>query len=153
MHGKLFLLESIYAGIDENNVYGRVDFAADLAGDFEFVVNLESWADSSNRARRALRLGVQLEGVKVSRVELRDGLEALNLKDASVAFGQTFEFKLPLDLLYAVPPKAVSSLDNATSKLRLRCSIWQNGLPLDALPVEGWMELQLLAEEEMMLVN
>jgi alpha-amylase/alpha-mannosidase (GH57 family) len=153
MHGKLFLLDSIYAGIDEMNVYGRVDFAADLAGDFEFVVNLESWADSSNRVRRSLRLSVQLEGVKVSRVELRDGLDALELKDVGVAFGQTFEFKLPLDLLYAVPPKAGSSLDNATSKLRLRCSIWQNGLPLDALPVEGWMELQLLAEEEMQLVN
>jgi hypothetical protein len=37
--------------------------------------------------------------------------------------------------------------------LRLRFSVWQNGLPLDALPVEGWMELQLLAEEEMALAN
>ena len=117
------------------------------------MVNLESWAEGSNRARRGLRLRVALEGVTISRIELRDGPDALDLTNVSVAFGQTFEFKLPLDLLYAVPPKAGSSLDNAASKLRLRCSIWQNGLPLDALPVEGWMELQLLAEEEMMLVN
>jgi alpha-amylase/alpha-mannosidase (GH57 family) len=153
MHGKLFLLDSIYAGIDEANVFGRIDLAAGLAGDFEFVVNLESWAEGSNRARRGLRLSVTVEGVTVSRIELRDGLEVLDLKNVSVAFGQTFEFKLPLDLLYAVPPKAGSSRDNAASKLRLRCSIWQNGLPIDALPVEGWMELQLLAEEEMTLVN
>jgi hypothetical protein len=31
----------------------------------------------------------------------------------------------------------------------LRFSIWQNKLPVDALPVEGWMELQLLPEEEL----
>jgi hypothetical protein len=33
--------------------------------------------------------------------------------------------------------------------LRLRFSLWQNGLPTDALPVEGWMELQLLREEDL----
>ena len=27
MHGKVFLLESVYAGIDEQNIYGRLDFA------------------------------------------------------------------------------------------------------------------------------
>src|SRR5947209_7602500 len=30
MHGKVFLLDSIYAGIDQQNVYGRVDFAGDI---------------------------------------------------------------------------------------------------------------------------
>jgi len=31
----------------------------------------------------------------------------------------------------------------------LRFSIWQNRLPLDALPPEGWIELQLLSENEL----
>src|SRR5207248_7152080 len=35
MHGKVFLLESIYAGIDEQNVYGRMDFAEQIP-DAEF---------------------------------------------------------------------------------------------------------------------
>ena len=153
MHGKLFLLDAIYAGIDENNVYGRIDLVADLAGEFEFVVNFESWAEASNRARRALRLSVEIDGGKISKIQLGDGPEAIDCKNVTVAFGQTFEFRVPLDLLYATPPKAGSSVDIAANKLRLRCSIWQNGLPLDALPVEGWMELQLLAEEEMQLVN
>src|SRR5215831_6942082 len=59
MHGKVFLLDSIYAGIDEKYVYGRVDFAELPApGKFEMVVNLESWAEHAMRARRALRLDV-----------------------------------------------------------------------------------------------
>jgi hypothetical protein len=37
----------------------------------------------------------------------------------------------------------------ATSKLKLRFSLWHNRLPVDALPVEGWIELQLLSEWEL----
>jgi hypothetical protein len=153
MHGKVFLLDSIYAGIDESNVYGRIDFADNPEGSFEVVVNIESWAEASNRARRALRLNVESGGAKIVRVRLADGLEELDTHQIGAATGGTFEFRLPLALLYAVPPKPGSADSVSASKLRLRFSVWQNGLPLDALPVEGWMELQLLAEEEMALAN
>jgi alpha-amylase/alpha-mannosidase (GH57 family) len=153
MHGKVFHLESIYAGIDESDVYGRIDFADRLEGIFEIVVNLESWADASNRARRALRLNVEIADARISWVKLADGLEELDTQQIRVAMGGTFQFRLPLALLYAVPPRPGSADSISTSRLRLRFSIWQNGLPLDALPVEGWMELRLLAEEEMALVN
>ena len=36
-----------------------------------------------------------------------------------------------------------------TSRLKLRFSLWQNRLPVDALPMEGWIELQLLSEWEL----
>ena len=36
-----------------------------------------------------------------------------------------------------------------TTRLRLRFSLWQNGLPADALPLEGWMELPLLHREDL----
>jgi len=36
-----------------------------------------------------------------------------------------------------------------TSRLRLRFSLWSNRLPVDALPVEGWIELQLVSEWEL----
>jgi alpha-amylase/alpha-mannosidase (GH57 family) len=153
MHGKVFLLDSIYAGIDESSVYGRVDFAEKPQVNFEIVVNLESWAEGANRARRALRLNVEIADARIIQVRLADGLETLDAQEIRVAMGGTFEFKLPLALLYAVPPKPGSADSISASKLRMRFSIWQNGLPLDALPVEGWMELQLLAEEEMELVN
>jgi len=40
-----------------------------------------------------------------------------------------------------------------TVRLRLRFSLWQNHLPVDALPVEGWMELELLTEEDLLAVS
>ncbi len=151
MHGKVFLLDSIYAGIDEQNVYGRIDFAEPISeGEFEIVVNLESWAENSSRPRRAFRLNIEVQQGRISNWRISDNHDVLATEGSAVALMRNFEFKLPLSLLYALPrgPSADSS-DPATTKLCLRFSIWQNRLPVDALPVEGWMELQLLPEEEL----
>ena len=155
MHGKVFLLDSIYAGIDQQNVYGRVDFADDIpAGNCEIVVNLESWADRSSRPRRVLRFNVQVTSSKISGWTISDNGDQLSSDGADVALGRNFEFKLPLALLYAQPPESTTdSSSPATTKIRLRFSIWQNRLPIDALPVEGWMELQLLPEEELLALS
>jgi hypothetical protein len=48
-----------------------------------------------------------------------------------------------------LPLDSADSSTPAATKIRLRFSVWQNKLPVDALPVEGWMELQLLPEEEL----
>jgi hypothetical protein len=170
MHGKVFLLDSIYAGIDETHVYGRMDFANQLPeGDFEIVVNLESWADNAPRPRRALRLNVEISSGKISTWKIGDNGDTLSNTDnanaeAAVALSRHFEFKLPLPLLYATPrqssangPSANERSGNepspAATKLRLRFSLWQNRLPVDALPVEGWMELLLLPEDELMALS
>jgi hypothetical protein len=47
-------------------------------------------------------------------------------------------------------PKAGGADVATASRLRLRFSIWQNRLPVDALPVEGWIELILASEAELM---
>jgi hypothetical protein len=39
------------------------------------------------------------------------------------------------------------------TRLRMRFSLWQNGLPADALPVEGWMELPLMSEEDLIAMQ
>jgi hypothetical protein len=155
MHGKVFLLDTIYAGIDETYVYGRMDFAERLAeSDFEIVVNLESWADSAPRPRRALRLHAEISGGKISSWKIGDNGDALPNTDAAVALARHFEFKLPLSLLYATPRESSANESSpAATRLRLRFSLWQNRLPVDALPVEGWMELLLLPEDELMSLS
>jgi alpha-amylase/alpha-mannosidase (GH57 family) len=152
MHGKVFLLDSIYAGINQHNVYGRVDFAAEIpAGDCEIVVNLESWADRSSRPRRGLRLNVQVKELKIVSWNISDNGEQVSRDGADVELGRNFEFKLPLAVLYAQPPESTSEPSSpAATKIRLRVSIWQNRLPMDALPLEGWIDLQLLPEHELM---
>jgi hypothetical protein len=75
-------------------------------------------------------------------------------EQVAVAVVRNFEFKLPLAWLLAVPvastPGASISESNAiANKLRLRFSLWQNALPIDALPEEGWMELPLLSQQDL----
>jgi hypothetical protein len=78
-------------------------------------------------------------------------------ESAKVALLRSFEFRLPLSSLLAKPVSgnhagAVTSTPAAiapTSRLKLRFSLWHNRLPVDALPVEGWIELQLLSEWEL----
>ena len=155
MHGKIFLLDSIYSGIDEKHVYGRMDFAEQIPpGDFEVVVNLESWADHATRPRRSLRLTAEIADGKISTWRISDNGDTFpENADAAVALGKNFEFKLPLALLYAVPTESsIAEPSPAATRLRLRFSLWQNRLPVDALPVEGWMELLLLPEDELMSV-
>ena len=151
MHGKVFLLDSIYAGIDEENVYGRMDFInAHPEGDFDAVVNLESWAENAPSPGRALRLEADVCEGKIAHLRVSENGDALDERAVGVALGRAFEFRLPLELLYAVAPQSSTSASPVARQIRLRFSIWQNRLPVDALPVEGWMELQLLPERDLM---
>jgi hypothetical protein len=152
MHGKVFLLDSIYAGIDEKNVYGRIDFAGGLPnGDFEVVVNVESWADNATRARRAVRLAAESVSGELSATTVSENGEPVSPEGVLTVLVRNFEFKLPLSLLYAAPLESAPSAGTpAAIKIRLRFSIWQNRLPVDALPVEGWLDLPLLPEMELM---
>jgi len=166
MHGKQFLLDSVHAGIDSTFVYGRLDFAGavpDMA--FDLVVNLESWASGEARPRRALRLDAKVQDGKMTGWNV-EGLEepsssspANDEESAKTAFLRNFEFRLPLSWLLARPLSSTSVPVTAdsktvaaiapTSRLRLRFSLWHNNLPVDALPVEGWIELHLLSEADL----
>jgi alpha-amylase/alpha-mannosidase (GH57 family) len=165
MHGKQFLMDEVFAGIDEKYVYGRLDFTGKVPEEkFEIVVNLESWAKHAAKPRRELRLGTEVDGGRVkswqvhqSKSKVLAGTEGAT-EGARVALGRNFEFRLPLTWLLAAPldvakvrgPKASDLL---TVRLRLRFSLWQNQLPVDALPVEGWIDLELLTEEDLLTLG
>ena len=183
MHGKQFLLDSVYAGIDSTHLYGRLDFKEKVPeADFELVVNVESWATGEPRPRRALRIEARAHERRLKDWKIENGVEgkvlasSVALEDSvKLALLRNFEFKLPLAWLLATPsapaperssdPKAgpaagqtpAQAMDRkaapsvaATSKLRLRFSLWQNRLPVDSLPLEGWIELQVVSEGELL---
>jgi hypothetical protein len=94
---------------------------------------------------------VQVKQSKIAGWNISDNGDQVSLDGAEVALARNFEFKLPLAVLYAQPPESTSdSSSPAATKIRLRVSIWQNRLPMDALPLEGWIDLQLLPEHELM---
>ena len=159
MHGKTFLMDAVYAGIDEANVYGRLDFAGEVPEtDLDLVVNLESWAEDGQRPRRTLRLDAILSGAELRnwQASVASGeLIASSDKpgEAKLALRRDFEFKVPLSWLLATPPSGDGGQKlsvPAATKLKLRFSLWQNRLPVDALPLEGWIELPLVSEAELM---
>ena len=56
-----------------------------------------------------------------------------------VAIGEIFEMRVPFELIGA----------QNGSRIRLRFAIWRDQLPADSLPVEGWIDLYALSEEEL----
>jgi alpha-amylase/alpha-mannosidase (GH57 family) len=165
MHGKQFLLDEVLAGIDEQYVYGRLDFVGKVPEDaFQIVVNLESWANHAAKPRRELRLDAATDAGRLQSWKVTEGKDKAiaTSKDsndqARVALGRNVEFRLPLTWLLAAPLdidkiRGPKSSDVLTVRLRLRFSLWQNNLPVDALPVEGWIELELLAEGDLLSVG
>lgn len=167
MHGKQFLLDSVYAGIDGISLYGRLDFKdAVPSEDFEIVVNVESWAPGEQRPRRTLRVYASATERMLQAWMIENGSAEKILASSTkpdehvkVALLRNFEFKLPLAWLLATPANSSSehtaeqmssAASAATNKLRLRFSLWQNRLPVDSLPLEGWIELQVVSEGELL---
>jgi alpha-amylase/alpha-mannosidase (GH57 family) len=163
MHGKQFLLDSLYAGIDEKFVYGRLDFNGKIPdAPFELVVNLELWAPGDLADKQAFRLESVVEQGRIARWEggipdnggMRVSTARADDKDGiKLALRRNYEFRVPLQWVGAEgAPKNVAQNRGSSehSRLRVRVSLWQNRLPLDALPLEGWLELPLLSEEELL---
>jgi len=154
MHGKQFLLDAVYAGLDADSVSGRLDFHHGIPdGAYRLVVNLEVWRDAedSKVSPESYRLTVDADGREVQRWALTNGKEHTTLanfpaadgnwstRGVEIALEQIFEMRVPFELIGA----------GDGSRLRLRFSIWREHLPVDSLPLEGWIDLYALAEEEL----
>ena len=145
MHGKQFVLDAVYAGIDESNLYGRLDFAGEVpGGKLEVVIHMEG-AKAGAGEPSDLRLDVTLDnravaGWKLGRGE--DGAQPVDEEAAAavlVRLRRVLEFQMPLNQIPAP----------SQGRVRLRFSLWREHLPIDALPLEGWIELDVLSDEEL----
>jgi hypothetical protein len=150
MHGKQFLLDAAYAGIDEENLYGRLDFHELPEESVQLVVNLEvhghvagsnsqpttiSWLLTAEIDHHVRRWELR-EAAQDSPVMKSDGQQEGNV---IVSLTRTFQFQLPIGPLRA----------GNGSALHLRFSLWRDGLPIDALPLEGAIIIPVIGEEEM----
>ncbi len=141
MHGKQFLMDAVYAGVDEQYVYGRLDFIGEVpAGELNLIVNLERPPHAGKKDGRELRLEIGIKDGAILSSKLTAGEEGTLRADLTqVRLLKVFEFKLKLYALNA----------NEGDQVRVRFSLWRDRLPIDALPVEGWIELRLAPEEEL----
>jgi hypothetical protein len=144
MHGRVFLLDTAHAGIDEENLYCRLDFTEPPTewnnGDLKLVLAIETHPPASPEEPIVHRLEAGLSGGQVGDVTFAQNGHAPASSAAVLARLDTlFECRVPLALLNA-PPR---------STLRIRFSLWRDRLPLDALPYEGAIEVRVVPENEM----
>jgi len=154
MHGKQFLLDAVYAGIDADSVSGRLDFYKGLPqGEYRIVVNFEVRRDASDRRAPldSYRLQVDMLDRNIQKWVLTNGDARreiagfsaddgnLSANGVEVALNDIFEMRVPFDLIGA----------HQGSRIRLRFSVWLEHLPFDSLPLEGWIDLYAVPEQEL----
>jgi hypothetical protein len=154
MHGKQFLLDAVYAGLDEASVSGRLDFHQGIPeGPYQIIINLEvrSAARERDSAVNSFRLVVDASGNNLLKWVLTNGDERHILASSAgnsggtgtqgveVALHEILEVRVPFDLIAA----------EHGSHVRMRFALWRDRLPADSLPLEGWIDLHALSGEEL----
>jgi alpha-amylase/alpha-mannosidase (GH57 family) len=145
MHGKPLVLSTGYAGVDDEYLYCRLDFAespAEWPGEGnQLVLTVELPAGGA--AAAAYRVETDIAAGKIqgwtfagSGQKNKRGAERDSIR---VSMESIFECQVPLALLGA----------GAGSALRIRFSLWRDRLPLDALPQEGAIEVRVGPESEL----
>ncbi|MGH9631218.1 MAG: glycoside hydrolase family 57 protein, partial [Bryobacteraceae bacterium] len=113
MHGQRFFVRELRYGSDVYNVYFRLDFVENISApdNTELRINVGPAGDSSHSKSIAMHLSGSQDG-------------------AESAFGKICEVKLSLAAMGLQPGNVI----------RFQISLWQGGLPMDALPPQGWLE-------------
>jgi alpha-amylase/alpha-mannosidase (GH57 family) len=128
MHGKKFLVREVYYGADSSNLYLRVDFHQ---GSEHAIREMEARLSISADEGGSSSLTVKLDHghANVTQIKLAAATEANAA--AEFAYGEILEARLSL--------AALGVRDGAP--VRFQFSLWQGGLPMDAVPQQGWIEI------------
>jgi alpha-amylase/alpha-mannosidase (GH57 family) len=133
MHGGTECVEALYFGHDNHALYLRVDVHADFREQYpRFEVRVNVGGES--RAR----LHASVEEGKLGLVQFWRGDEQLLVplgtgNQLQVAFDRIFELRMDYSLI------GLSS----GGKTQLQVSLWAENLPLQAIPPQGWIALEL----------
>jgi alpha-amylase/alpha-mannosidase (GH57 family) len=126
MHGKRFLIQELFYGSDGQNLYVRLDFESTalptLAGT-EVHLSVETPGGAANFV--ALRFG----NGKMEQGETR--LAAPHEGAVEASWRKVFELRLSLSALGVA----------AGARARVQLSLWKDGLPVDAVPQEGALDV------------
>jgi alpha-amylase/alpha-mannosidase (GH57 family) len=121
MHGQEFVLREFQYGSDGTVVYLRVDFHETHRGAMagtEIRISAESGGKD-----------LEVRGLLTSQgAEITDG--DTTRAYAHCVYQRIFELALDLKLAGLNPER----------ELRLQLSVWRDGLPVDAVPAQGWIE-------------
>jgi alpha-amylase/alpha-mannosidase (GH57 family) len=120
MHGQRFLIRELRYGSDGSNLYLRLDFE-------------EKAQTGLNGALVKLNAAPAADPAHITSVDLplEQGKPG-TANGIDYAFRNIYEVRIPMSAIGAGQYQPV----------RFQLSLWQNGLPLDALPPQGWLEVE-----------
>ena len=127
MHGGKRTVAELHFGSDGRNFCLRIDFSGGVEQELasmEVRINLQPFDDRAAVSRVAINLS---------------GGHA-TVSEASVSGPGTVECAYVRVLEISVPLAAIGVASG--HGLRFQCSLWQGGLPLEAIPPQGWLELK-----------
>ena len=129
MHGKQFLVREVHYGTDGSNLFVRLDFHAgfeERAPGLQARLNLHAGGRQSS-----VLLGFERSGIRVMELTLPQPVQS-----AAAVFECSWvnilELRLSLEALGVA----------AGGPVGFQFSLWRDGLPVDAVPQSGWLELE-----------
>jgi len=133
MHGKKFLVEEVQFGSDGANLYLRFDFHAayqqELAGMEARITSGPGGAAGDSY----VAIGFTHGGGSITEARMAGAADTtMQPGPAECMLGRVLEVRLSLAAMGVRPGQGV----------RFQCSLWQGGLPMDAVPQQGWLELR-----------
>ena len=118
MHGKKFLIKEVMFGSDGESLFLRLDFHL---GHEQELIGMEA------RLTIASADGAEQKAVSIRFVGGMAETEA----PVECAYARILEARIPM---------ASAGIANKAG-VRFQFSLWQGGLPMDAIPQQGWLEL------------
>jgi alpha-amylase/alpha-mannosidase (GH57 family) len=119
MHGQRFLIRELQYGSDGANLYIRLDFEEKALSSLQGAqirIHIAPSSDPDRVTSVIMPIWQDQHGVQA-------GIE--------YAIRKIFEARVPLSAIGA----------GLRQPVRFQLSLWQNGLPLDALPQQGWLDV------------
>jgi alpha-amylase/alpha-mannosidase (GH57 family) len=132
MHGKTFLVREIYYGSDGENLYLRVDFHC---GSEHAIAGMEARLTiSAGEPPQSSQATVRFDYGRANITEMKLAAEA-----EGAAAAAEFAFQNILEARFSLA--ALGVRDGVP--IRFQFSLWQGGLPMDAVPQQGWIEMPM----------
>ena len=120
MHGKKFLIDEVQYGSDESQLYVRIDFHGEFAQNITAMeLRLTALAVDSGQTNN---LTVSFTPASAS---------ARGIEGAQCGFARVLELRIPSGSIGVAQGPGV----------RFQLSVWETGLPMDAVPQQGWIEV------------
>ncbi len=120
MHGQRFVIHEVRYGSNGSSLFLRVDFEETMIPELSGAVVKLHVAPSSNP-----------DHVSSSDLVLTPGVHDM-VGGFEYAFARILEIRVPLSAIGA----------GLQQRVRFQLSLWQDGLPLDAMPQQGWVEVE-----------